>query len=114
MFWRVVPLEAFDQAAGFGGWERFVERSLAVDVEIVLNQDNDLGVGKVRIGKVFEDVSIIHGGVAIRDLDVAAAFEWREHHEEIGGAVALVLVVAPGRAARFHRDRQARFGDQLL
>jgi hypothetical protein len=32
-------------------------------------------------------VSIIHGGVAIRDLDVAPAFEWREHHEEIGGAV---------------------------
>jgi hypothetical protein len=72
-----VPLEAFDQVAGFGGWERFVERSLAVDVEVVLNQDNDLGVGKVRIGKVFEDVSIIHGGVAIRDLDVAPAFEWR-------------------------------------
>ena len=66
------------------------------------------------IGKFFQHMRIIHRGVAIGDLDVAPAFERREHHEEVGGAVTLVLVVATGRTARFHRDRDARLGDKLL
>src|SRR5207253_2344529 len=37
-----------------------------------------------------------------------------KHHEEIGGAIALVLVIETGRASRFHRDRHARFGNELL
>src|SRR4029079_10369130 len=36
---------------------------------------------------------VIHRGVAICDLDVAPAFERSKHHEEIGGAIALVLVM---------------------
>jgi hypothetical protein len=52
--------------------------------------------------------------MAIGDFDMAPAFERRKHHEEIGGAVALVFVIATGRASRLHRDRQARFGEQLL
>jgi hypothetical protein len=42
-------------------------------------------------------VSVIHGGVAIRDFDMPPAFERREHHEEIGRAVALVFIIEPGR-----------------
>ena len=33
---------------------------------------------------------------------------------EIGGAVALALVVKTGRASRFHRHRHARLRDELL
>jgi hypothetical protein len=68
----------------------------------------------VDIGQVFQDVSIVHGGMTIGDFDVAPAFKRRKHHEEIGGPIALVLVITTGRTARFHRDRQARFGEQLL
>jgi hypothetical protein len=59
-------------------------------------------------------MSIIHGSVSIGDLDVAPAFERREHHEQVGGAVTLVLVVTTSRAPRFHRDWHARLGEQLL
>src|SRR5467141_3694762 len=52
--------------------------------------------------------------MAICDLDVAPTFERSKHHEEIGGAIALVLVIETGRASRFHRDRHARFGNELL
>src|SRR5713226_2301129 len=45
---------------------------------------------------------------------MAPAFERSKHHEEVGGTVALVLVIETGRASRFHRDRHARFGNQLL
>ena len=62
-----------------------------MDIEVVLDQDNDLGGGEASIGEVLQDVSIIDRGVAIRDLDVAPAFERREHHEQVGGAVAPVL-----------------------
>jgi hypothetical protein len=61
----VVPFEAFDQPAGFGGREGFIKRSLAVDVEIILDQDDGLGVGGVDIGQFLQDVSVIHRGVAI-------------------------------------------------
>src|SRR5256885_834257 len=52
--------------------------------------------------------------MAICDLDVAPTFERSKHHEEIGGAIALVLVIETGRASRFHRDWHARFGNELL
>jgi hypothetical protein len=85
-----------------------------VDVEIVPNQNDRLGAGEVNIGQLFQDASIIDGGVAIRDFDMAPAFERGKHHEDVGGAVTLVLVVETGGASRFHRDRHTRFGKELL
>jgi hypothetical protein len=64
--------------------------------------------GEVEIGQVFQDVHMIHGGMATRDFDMAPALEWGKHHEQVGGAVALVLILEVGRAVRFHRDRHAR------
>ena len=52
-----------------------------MDVEIVLDQHDSLGVWEVAIGQIFQDVSVVHGRVAIRHLDVAPAFERREQHE---------------------------------
>src|SRR5258708_17395152 len=48
------------------------------------------------------------------DVDVAPAFGRSKHHEEIGGAIALVLIIETGRASRFHRDWHTRFGNELL
>jgi hypothetical protein len=45
-------------------------------------------------------VGIVDRGVAVGHLDMAPAFERREQHEQIGGAVALVLVVDTGRPSR--------------
>src|SRR5438046_1149851 len=109
-----MPFEALDQPPGFVGRKGFVERSLGVNVEIVLDQNDGLGAREVDIGQVFQDMSIIHGGMAIRNFDMAPAFERSKHHEEVGGAVTLVLVIETGRASRFHRDRHARFGNELL
>src|SRR5256886_10770494 len=69
---------------------------------------------EVDVGQVLQDASVIHRGMAICDLDVAPAFERSKHHEEIGGAIALVLVIETGRASRFHRNRHAHFGNELL
>src|SRR6516165_1248650 len=85
-----------------------------MDAEIVLDQNDGLGVREVDVGQVFQDASVIHGGMAICDLDVAPAFERSKHHEEIGGAIARVLIIETGRASRFHRDRHARNGTANL
>jgi hypothetical protein len=33
------------------------------------------------IGQILQDMRIVDGGVAVRHLDVAPAFEWCEQHE---------------------------------
>ena len=40
-----------------------------MDVEIVLDQADGLSFGEVDIGQLFQYVSIIYSGVAIRDFD---------------------------------------------
>ena len=52
VLWRVMLFEPLDQPPGFGGREGLVERSFAVDVKVVLDQNNDLGGGEVSIGEV--------------------------------------------------------------
>ena len=71
-FWREVPREALDKPPGFGGREGIVERcSCRVGVEIVLDQNDCFGVCEVDIGQIPQDVSVVHGGVAIGDFDMA-------------------------------------------
>src|SRR5277367_2733977 len=83
-------------------------------VEIVLHEHDLLHLRKVRIGQILEDLGIVHGGVAIGDLDMPPAFQRREHHEQIGGSIPLILVVVPSGGAWLRRDWHTRFGDELL
>ena len=62
-------------------------------VEIVLNEDDLRDIGEVLVRQVFENLRIIDGGVAICHLDMAPAFQRREHHEQVGRPVALVLAI---------------------
>ena len=109
-----MPFEALDQAARFGGGKGLVERGRFVGVEIVLDQDDFVGVRKVDVGEVRQRVGIVDAGAAVGDLDMAPALERREHHEQIGHAIALIFVIAARRATRLHRRRGAGFKDQLL
>ena len=83
-------------------------------IQVVLKQGDQVGVREVVVGDLLENVGIIYGGMPLGHLHVSPAFEGGEHHEEVGDAVALVLVVMPGRAPRLHGDRLARLGNQLL
>jgi len=44
-----------------------------------------LAFEKWTSARVFQDVSVVHGCIAIGDLDVTPAFELCKHHEEVGG-----------------------------
>ena len=43
--------------------------------------------------------------------DVPPALQWREHHEQIGGSIPLILIVMPRGLSWLHLDRgHTRFG----
>ena len=113
MLGRVMPFKPLDETTRFGGGEGRVERRGRVGAEIVLHQ-HDLGrVGEMRVGQILERLGVIDGRVTVGDFHVPPAFQRREHHEQIGHAVAFVFVVVPRRFSRFDRDGRARFDDQL-
>ena len=114
MLGGVHPLKALGEAAGFRRREGLIERRLGVDIQVVLKQRDPVGVREVVVGDVLENVGVIYGGVPFGHLHVSPAFKRREYHEEVGDAVALVLVVVTGLAPRLHRNRCARLGNQLL
>ena len=82
--------------------------------EIVLNERDFRGIRKPRVGHLLEQVRVVHGGVAIGDLDMAPAFQRGEHHEQIGGSIPLILVVVPRRVPWLRRDWHTRFRYELL
>ena len=84
-----------------------------MDVEIILHQHDFGRVGKMRVGQIPEHVGIIDGGVAVGDLDMPPAFQRREHHEQIGDAIAFVFVIVARWLSRFGGNRRARLDDQL-
>ena len=65
------------------------------------------------VGQVLQNLGVVDGGMAVSDRR-GASLRAAQHHEQVGRPVALVFVVAAGRASRLHRDRQPRLGDELL
>ena len=66
------------------------------------------------VRQVFENLSIIDGGVAICHLDMAPAFQWRKHHEQVGCPVAFVLIVIAFGVPWLGWDWHPRLSDELL
>lgn len=91
--------EALDQRPGFGGRKGLMERSPAVDIEIILDQNDGLGIGEVSIGEVFEDVSVIDRGMAVGKVAVVT----RDGPEPSVGAPASLC-----RSAAAHKYSRGR------
>ena len=64
-----MPLEAFDEPAGFGRGEGFVQRGRFVGFEVVLDQHDFLDLAKVFVGDLAQHVSVIDGGSLVGHLD---------------------------------------------
>jgi hypothetical protein len=84
-----------------------------VGAEVVLHEHNLLGLRKMCIGQIPEQVGEIDGGVAIGYFNMPPSLQRREHHEQIGCPIPLVLIVMPYGLSRLCLDRNARFADQL-
>ena len=73
-----------------------------------------LACGKLCIGQITEQVGEIDGGVAIGYFNMPPSLQRREHHEQIGCPIPLVLIVMPRGLSWLCLDRNTRFADQLL
>ena len=83
-------------------------------VQVVLNQRDLLGLREVDVAQVAQDLGIVDGRAPLRDLGMTPAFERREQHEDVGRAIAFVLVVVTRRLSWLHRCGCAGLGDELL
>jgi hypothetical protein len=83
-----------------------------VRAEIVLHQHDLARARKVLVGQRLEDLRIVGRSVVISDLDVPPSLQGCEQHEQIGCAVALVLVIMPGWLSGPWRDWHPGFFDQ--
>ena len=63
-----------------------------------MNEHNFLGVRKVNIRQLFENIGIINGRMPVCDFHMSPAFQRSEHHEQIGRAVALMFVIITRRS----------------
>ena len=82
--------------------------------EIVLHQHDLRRAGKVHVGQFLEHLGVIDGGVAVGDLDATPALQRREHHEQVGHAVAFVFVIVTRLASGRGGNGRARLGNHLL
>ena len=99
VLWRVVELDAPDQAARLGRREGGIEGGGGMGGEIVEDDPDALGVGEVEVDEVAHGEGEVVGGAALGDFDVAPGAMGIEADEEIGGAVAAILVVEALRPA---------------
>jgi hypothetical protein len=59
-------------------------------------------------------MGIIDGGVVVGHFHKLPPFQRREHHEQIGDAIAFVFVIVTRLASWLRRDRRSHLDDQLL
>src|SRR5688572_17462697 len=109
----VVQLELGGQALGLGRWEGLVQGGRGVGVEVVLNQDDPLGVRIVDVDQLLDALGPVEAGAAVADHDLAPPSERLADQEQVDDALAHVLVVFFGRAPGGHRQRRRHFGEQL-
>src|SRR5271169_6492395 len=65
VFGGVVPFEPFGEAARFWRGKGRVERGGRVRAQIVLDQSDVFGVGKMHVRQLLEQLCVIRGGVAV-------------------------------------------------
>jgi len=93
VFWSVVPLETHGQASRLGRRKSLVEASRSIGIQIILDQHNYFGIGKMNIGHPFEKIRVIDSCTSIRDFDAPPPLKRSEYHEGIGCAVMLLFII---------------------
>ena len=64
---------------------------MGADIILILDQYDLRRVGKMHVGQILECMGIIDGGVMVSHMP--PAFQRREHHKQIGHAIARAFVI---------------------
>ena len=105
----VVKLQAFAYSPSLLGLEGFVEGSWFVGVEVVQHHPDLLGRWVSFIGQPPHLLSEVHHGTTFGHCHMPPARQGLAQHEQVSGAIALVLVIVSLPSCRLGRDRRPLF-----
>jgi hypothetical protein len=111
---RVDHFDPMDNATGFLGRERFVERTQTVRVEVVHHERDPFGLWSMNVDQFADFVSPVGLGPLVGHRDVPPTGQRLGEGEDVGCAVPHIFVVEALRASRLGGQWRLRFDGQLL
>ncbi len=114
VFGCIVELEAFHQATCFIGGKGLVEGSGLVGIEVVVDQYDFVGLGKVHIAEPLKTVRVVDPLFLFGGAHRSPTFQRRYHHEEGAHAVALIFAINAFGLSGLHGQCITCFLNQLL
>ena len=113
VYWSVVELQALGDAPCFGWLEGIVQRAELVSVEIVQHQPYRLCVRVCLVNQPPHLMSEVHSSALLGHLDMSPASFRLTEHEQVSGAVPLVLVVISFNPTRLGPDGRSLIGHHV-
>ena len=113
VLWRVMEFETAEQAASFVGRECLIECAGLVGRQIVEHNANAFGFGIVHVDKLAHAFGKVLRGASFRHLHLAPGPVHVNEHEQVGRAVASVLVIVTLDPARLGGNRLTGLADEL-
>src|SRR5262249_28447127 len=110
----VVKLPTLQNPMGVGWRKGFVQGCWRMRVEIVDHDSNDLSFGVIPSDQRLHTGCEVRFGTAGGHFDLPPAVTRLKEHDQVTGAIALILVVVPLRPAWWGGLRMAHFAHQLL
>src|SRR5262245_9579685 len=111
---RVMPLDLVQQPPGVLRLECLVQTRPVMGIEVVLHQPDLPGPWVMHFHQLPNAPGIVLAGPSVAHLDVTPAPQRLAHHQLIADALAFVLVILLGRAARPAQQRLSDLAEQLL
>ena len=113
MLGDIVEFQSAQHPSGLLSRERLVERAGRVDRQIVENDTDTLGLGKVNVSKFAHAGGEIDCGPALGDFHLAPRPMDVDEHEQIGCSITSIFAIVALKLARLGRDRRANLADEL-
>jgi len=114
MLRRVMDLQLVREAFGLRGRKGLIQRRGGMGVQVVHHQHDALRAGIVDIDQLADHMREVDGGALVRHRHMPPPPQRFGEHEQVGDAVAHVLVVLPCRQPRCWGQRRADLADELL
>src|SRR6516164_8697166 len=111
---RVVELDLVQQPPGLRRRERLIQAGPVVGVQVVLHQADLLRPGVMHVHQIPDTAGVVPPRAAFAHPDMPPTPQRLTHQQLVADALALVLVVHPGRATRSGPLGRSHLAEELL
>ena len=109
-----MDFETVKKPSSLGRFERFIERSACMSIQIVHNQYNLFCFRIMIVKQVFDLMRPVYFGSTVRYCDLSAAGQWFKKHEDVRYTISFIFLIVPGDSAWFCWHGLSCFFRQLL